>query len=115
MTIVGDRAVDAGIQDASAIDAGARADLGRWFGDGTVSGWRTLDIQNIEMALPETGAGVRLTHKPRNGSGNVIECGDQLIHGSVEGALLSAEKAADEVMNQLRHPTGVDERPMRRF
>lgn len=115
VTIVGDRAVAAGIQDASAIDAGARADLGRWFGDGTVSGWRTLDIQNIEMALPETGAGIRLTHKPRNGSGNVIECGDQLIHGSVEGALLSAEKAADEVMNQLRHPTGVDERPMRRF
>jgi len=115
VTIVGDRVTAAGIQEPSGIEAAARDELGHWFGDGTVSTWRTLDVNCVEHALPEIGAGMRLTNQPRQGESGVIECGDYLLHGSVEGALLTAEKAAQEIIEKLKTPTSSNQQPMRRF
>ncbi len=115
VTIVGDRAVSAGIQNPSGIEAAAREELGQWFGDGTVSTWRTLDVNCVEHALPEIGAGMRLTNQPRQGESGATECGDYLLHGSVEGALLTAEKAAQEIIEKLKTPTSSNQQPMRRF
>jgi len=115
VTIVGDRVTAAGIQEPSSIEAAAREELGQWFGDGTVSTWKTLDVNCVENALPEIGAGIRLTNQPRQGESGATECGDYLLHGSVEGALLTAEKAAQEIIEKLKNPTSSNQQPMRRF
>lgn len=99
-TVVGDRASKKGMITEEQIEDAVRLDLGKWFGDGTVSSWKTLCVQHIPNALPETNAGQRLTNVPKNGIDPIV-CGDHMLHGSVEGALLSGKAAASAALARL--------------
>tara|TARA_B100000902_G_scaffold37493_1_gene44794 strand:+ start:2795 stop:4105 length:1311 start_codon:yes stop_codon:yes gene_type:complete len=101
-TVVGDRAVEMGYLDEEAIEQAVRNDLGDWFGDGTISTWNTLAIQHITHALPITNSNERLTNLPRNGE-DAIECGDHMLHGSVEGAILSGRNSALIAINRFEN------------
>ena len=105
VTVVGQRAEALGLQDASAIEGTVRAELSNWFGSQTAD-WDLLDVQHIRHALPEVGANLELTSTSRN---NGFECGDHTVHGSVEGALVSAEQVANAVHEHLeRRVHGLD-------
>jgi hypothetical protein len=43
------------------------------------------------------GAGTALSGLPST-TGKAFECGDHTVHGSVEGALLSAEKTSQRII-----------------
>jgi hypothetical protein len=101
-TVVGDRAIEMGLESEDSIEESVRNDLGTWFGDGTVSTWKTLTIQHIAHALPISNPGERLTNVPKNGD-DAIECGDHMLHGSVEGAMLSGKNSALIAINRLKN------------
>ena len=101
-TVVGDRAIEMGLESEESIEESVRNDLGSWFGDGTVSTWKTLTIQHIAHALPISNPGERLTNVPKNGD-DAIECGDHMLHGSVEGAMLSGRNSALIAINRLKN------------
>ena len=103
-TVVGDRAKEMGHETKESVEQAVRNDLGQWFGDGTVSSWKTLEIQHIIHALPISSSGKRLTNVPRNGE-HIIECGDHMLHGSVEGAILSGRNSALIAINRLTNNT----------
>lgn len=99
ITVVGERADALGLIDAERIEAAVRDEVDVWF-SGASKDWRLLAIQHIEHALPEVGADLHLTAGPR---ATGFECGDHTLHGSVEGALLSAETIANKVDAHLRN------------
>ena len=103
-TVVGDRATKMELFSEELIEEAVRNDLGTWFGDGTVSTWKTLAIQHITHALPISNSGERLTNIPKNGD-NAIECGDHMLHGSVEGAILSGKNSALIAINRFQNNT----------
>ena len=99
ITVVGERADALGLLDADSIEAAVRDEVDVWF-SGASKEWRLLAAQHIEHALPEVGADLHLTAGPRVTG---FECGDHTLHGSVEGALLSAETIANNVDAHLRN------------
>ena len=112
-TVVGDRAREMGFETKESIEQAVRNDLGQWFGDGTVSTWKTLEIQHITHALPISNSGKRLTNVPRNGE-HTIECGDHMLHGSVEGAILSGRNSALIAINRLTNDTETVQGPKKK-
>jgi hypothetical protein len=90
-----------GLTQPEAIQTKALQELRGWFGS-QVDAWRSLAIQHIEHALPEVGPHSGLSDLPRKGDG-FFECGDHMMHGSVEGALLSAEQTFQQVLEALQH------------
>jgi phytoene dehydrogenase-like protein len=74
------------------------AQLGGWFGRGTVEGWRHLATRRIDYALPDFGPGrfVAGGLPPKLGSGLFV-CGDHRESPSIQGALVSGRKAAEAV------------------
>jgi phytoene dehydrogenase-like protein len=98
ITVVGGRADALGLKDASSLEQAVRKEASRWFPE-SVNQWRTLAVQHIEHALPEVNSELSLTSEPR---GQGFECGDHTLHGSVEGALRSAESVAKAVDAHLR-------------
>jgi len=100
VTIVGEAAQKLGLTQADEIQTKALQELRGWFGS-QVDTWRSLAIQHIEHALPEVGPHSGLSDLPRKGDG-FFECGDHMMHGSVEGALLSAEQTFQQVFESLQ-------------
>lgn len=100
VTIVGEAAQNLGLSNESEIHSKALQELGGWFGS-QVDTWNILAIQHIEHALPEILAHSGLSKEPRTNK-NSFECGDHMMHGSLEGALLSAEKTAQQVLDSLK-------------
>ena len=98
VTVVGERADAAGYTDAATVEAGVRKELAQWFPSSSPE-WRLLATQHIEHALPEVGSDCILESAPRI---NGFECGDHTLHGSVEGALQSAESVAKAVDAYIR-------------
>ena len=56
-----------------------------------------LDVQYIESALPELSGN---DFDNLSKSTNITFCGDNTYHGSVEGALLSAQRAIDNILKK---------------
>ena len=112
-TVVGDRAKEMGFETRESVEEAVRNDLGQWFGDGTVSTWKTLAVQHITHALPISSSGKRLTNLPRNGE-DTIECGDHMLHGSVEGAILSGRNSALIAINRLTNNTEMVQGPTKK-
>tara|TARA_B100001113_G_C21098068_1_gene617437 strand:+ start:432 stop:1721 length:1290 start_codon:yes stop_codon:yes gene_type:complete len=112
-TVVGDRADKMDLLTEEAIEQAVRNDMSDWFGDGTVSTWRTIAVQHITHALPSTNAGERLTNVPKNGE-FAIECGDHMLHGSVEGAILSGRNSALIAINRLQNDSEITKGPQKK-
>lgn len=99
VTVVGETAQARGITTAEGVENAAVKELRSWFGS-QVDTWQNLATQHIEHALPEVGAKTNLTGRPV-ASDRSYACGDHTVHGSVEGALLSAEHVAQQVLESL--------------
>ena len=98
ITVVGERADAKGLRDATEVEAAVRSELSAWYPE-VSKAWRLLAVQHIQHALPEIGKGINLGTTPRS---NGFECGDHTVHGSVEGALSSAETTAQKIEAYLR-------------
>jgi hypothetical protein len=98
ITVVGGRADSLGLKEAPEIEEAVRKEVKLWFPDTSLN-WQLLAIQHIENALPEVGSERTFTPVPQTQD---FECGDHMLHGSVEGALLSAEAVANAVVDHLR-------------
>ena len=96
VTIVGETAEALGLTSAEEVLDVATKELRSWFGP-DVDGCKNLAIQHIEHALPEVGAGTALSGLPST-TEKAFDCGDHTVHGSVEGALLSAEKTSQRII-----------------
>lgn len=96
VTIVGETADSLGLTDPDQVLDVATKELRSWFGS-EVDAWQNLATQHIEHALPEVGAGTALTGQSSATEGPFV-CGDHTVHGSVEGALLSAEKTSQRII-----------------
>jgi len=74
------------------------AQLGGWFGQDTVDGWRHLATRRIDYALPDFGPGRFVSGglQPELESGLFV-CGDHRESPSIQGALVSGRKAAEAV------------------
>ena len=100
-TIVGDAADSLNLNNAEAVELRAREEIRQWFPDS--ENWRTLDVQHINAALPSHEAGIDLLFsRPINEDG-IIACGDHMAHASMQGAVNSAEKAANEVIRRIQN------------
>ena len=62
-----------------------------------IHNWRVLDVQYIESALPEF-SGDDFDNLSK--STTTTMCGDNTYHGSVEGALLSAQRVIDNFLKK---------------
>jgi phytoene dehydrogenase-like protein len=98
ITVVGERADSLGFTSALEVEDAVRKEVELWFPDTSLN-WRLLAVQHIEHALPEVGSERPLLATPQIQG---FECGDHMLHGSVEGALLSAEAVASAVVVHLR-------------
>ena len=87
-----------GLPDASDLSQQVLNELTDWFGPTTQS-WRHLRTDRIERGLPE--------QLPGCDTGGIAEvdgvwvCGDHLSTASIEGAVVSGQRAADAVRQQL--------------
>lgn len=99
VTVVGDAALAMGLVDAEDVANRVRSELAAWFPQS--SQWGLLAARKISSALPvrEAGSGIKadMTCAPSS----IIHCGDHSFHGSVEGAIQSAEAAAAECVARL--------------
>jgi hypothetical protein len=68
-----------------------------WFGAG-VRHWETLASYVIPRALPRTPPGELGSRPGILRAGNVVVAGDWLEFGSIQGALASGRRAAEEVL-----------------
>ena len=98
ITVVGERADSLGFTSAVKVEDAVRKEVEVWFPDTSLN-WRLLAVQHIEHALPEVGSERPLLATPQIQG---FECGDHMLHGSVEGALLSAEAVASAVVVHLQ-------------
>ena len=73
-----------------------RAELSAWFG-ASVAGWRHLRTYAIAHALPAQSPGELLPPAPLLPDGLFV-CGDHRQHGSIEGAIVSGQRAASAVL-----------------
>ena len=98
ITVVGERADSLGFTSAVKVEDAVRKEVEVWFPNISLN-WRLLAVQHIEHALPEVGSERPLLATPQIQG---FECGDHMLHGSVEGALLSAEAVANAVVVHLQ-------------
>ena len=75
----------------------ARRWMEGWFGEG-VRHWETLASYVIPRALPRTPPGELGSRPGILRAGNVVVAGDWLEFGSIQGALASGRRAAEEVL-----------------
>ncbi|MFT5130077.1 MAG: phytoene dehydrogenase-like protein [Rhodothermales bacterium] len=99
VTVVGDAAEAMGLSTPDAVAGRVRTELAGWFPESAC--WSTLAIQKISAALPAREAGSDLRAIAEVAPDDLIRCGDHSLHGSVEGAVRSAESAALETIRRL--------------
>ena len=96
VTVVEEDANKQGLSTIEAVKNSVIKELLQWFPD-QVQDWRVLDVQYIEAALPElSGADLDDFFK----ASDDYSCGDSTYHGSVEGALLSAQRVIDNFLKK---------------
>ncbi len=94
VTVVGEEAEKQGLSTKQAVEDCVIEELSGWFPN-EIHQWRVLDVQYIESALPEF-SGSDFDNFPK--STTATDCGDNTYHGSVEGALLSAQRAVNNIL-----------------
>ena len=88
-------------QDENLVQS-VRKELGEWFGAAAFT-WRHLRTDTIKEALPE-----QVPNGQQAGfveTAGVFVCGDHLSSASIEGAVVSGQKAADAVIRRLDKKT----------
>ena len=100
-TIVGDAADSLNLNNAEAVESRARKEIEQWFPD--CKNWKTLDVQHIKAALPSRETGVNLSFSKSIGEDGIITCGDHMTHASMQGAVNSAETAANEAIRRIQN------------
>ncbi len=96
MVLVSSSTLDDGVE--SGIEGDVRAHLSYLYGVDT-SRWRLLARYSIPYALPSMRPPLRIT--PRERSGPVILAGDHTATASIQGAMVSGRRAADEALDRL--------------
>ena len=89
-----------GVPDGSdaALVAAVRAQAVEWFGSGVAS-WEVLDVRRIPYAQPRQDPGdLPALARPLRTGPRIWVCGDHRDTGSIQGALVSGRRAADEVL-----------------
>ena len=94
VTVVGEDAKKHGLSDKNSVEKAVLEELSGWFPE-HISSWETLAVQHVVAALPELSG----KHYDELSSTNDSRyCGDYNYHGSVEGALISAERAVNNFL-----------------
>ena len=89
--------------DDAALDAASRAQLEEWFGQ-SVRTWRLLRVYRIEHALPgQRPSALDPVGRPVKLAPGLYVCGDHRETASINGAMASGRRAADAVLEELRH------------
>ena len=101
VTIVGDAADSLQLNSAEEVELRARTEIEEWFPD--CKDWKTLDVQRISAALPSHVAGEKLSFSKSIDNNGIIVCGDHTTHASMQGAINSAETAANEVIRRIQN------------
>ncbi|MFN0007881.1 MAG: FAD-dependent oxidoreductase [Planctomycetota bacterium] len=85
-----------------ALDADVRTQLRGWYGD-AVRAWRLLRVDRIAHALPRLGEPSRSAAGAFQGSGSkgLFVCGDHVATPSIQGALESGRRTAEQVHARL--------------
>lgn len=96
VTVVDEDAKKQGLSTNQAVEERVMEELLDWFPN-EIQNWRVLDVQYIESALPEFSGN---DFDNLSKSTNITFCGDNTYHGSVEGALLSAQRAIDNILKK---------------
>ena len=65
-----------------------------WFGDISTN-WSLIEVQHIANALPETDS--QIFSSKSSEEKEYFSCGDYMVHGSLEGTLLSAKKTVRDI------------------
>jgi phytoene dehydrogenase-like protein len=85
--------------DAGALEAAVREQLDAWFGSASRD-WRHLRTYSIPYALPaQIPPALSPVAKPVRRDDGIFVCGDYLDTASIQGAMLSGRRAADEVLH----------------
>lgn len=91
--------VGASDEDQQDLQNVVRAQLSDWFGD-VVNQWRHLRTYRIPFALPnQAPPALSPVEKPSKRSDGVYVCGDYLDTASIQGAMASGRRAAEEIIH----------------
>ena len=86
--------------DDSTLENAVREQLGGWFG-ADVDDWRHLRTYRIPYALPtQTPPALAPVAKPAMRSDGIFVCGDYLDTASIQGAMLSGRRVANEILDE---------------
>lgn len=97
-----DPAVLANAMDDDVLDQACRPQLRQWFGD-PVDGWRAINVDRIDQALPDQSPPWLSDHqRPVEMGGGLFACGDWLDNASIDGALASGSRCAQAVLGQTQ-------------
>lgn len=95
-----------GLHEAGALSQHVLDELTDWFGPTATQSWRHLRTDRIQQGLPE--------QLPRGETPGIATfdgvwvCGDHLSSASIEGAVVSGQKAADAVLQDLANASKTD-------
>jgi hypothetical protein len=88
-------------RDPGVLEKAAREQLRGWFG-AAVDGWKHLRTDQIAHAVPAQPPGrLEPPERPVRFRQGLFACGDHLDNASINGALTSGRRAADEVQIDL--------------
>ena len=86
-------------EDGSKLQHEVREQLRDWFGS-AASVWRHLQTYRIPFALPnQVPPALSPVEKPAMRSDGVFVCGDYLDTASIQGAMASGRRAADQIIH----------------
>jgi len=87
-----------GIDDSTAAEQAVRTQLSELYGTST-STWDVIGTYAIEYALPSMRGPLSVSDVPEQGS--VVLAGDHWATASIQGAMVSGRRAADEAFRRL--------------
>ena len=99
VTIVGDAAKALDLDSDESIENQARLELRDLFEKSDT--WETIEVFHTKNALPPSESQSNASSSVNFNQDEIICCGDHTTHGSMEGAVKSADHAAREVVRRL--------------
>ena len=97
--MVGDKCEELGLINEEQVSSKVIEELFDWFGVISTK-WSLIDVQHIANALPETDSQI-FSSNSSNSTKEYFSCGDYMVHGSLEGTLISAKQTVQEVKLKL--------------
>jgi phytoene dehydrogenase-like protein len=83
------------------LDAAVKTQLSGWFGPEQVEAWTLLRAERIDHALPDQSAGCLEPIRRSNRADGVWLAGDGLDNASINGAMESGRRAAENMLSEL--------------